>query len=174
MKRLLAIATCFFLIGVVAAQEQPQEKALQKVIQENMGLKQIMGARDFFSDEPLLSTQATQGDRSRILMLTSYVTDETGEIMHCLDLLSTNTISFFVEFTTIFNTDVRFHFIWTGPEFYSYSTDWYEAKYNEYYYFSVDTTTEWKKGVYKLVIIAEQWTRGGGAHAVHECNLKFY
>jgi hypothetical protein len=172
MKKTICFAICLLLIGALGAQDQPEENP--KVIQENLTLKRILGPQNIWQDDTLFSTQATQGDRSRILMLTSYVTDDTGEIMQCLDLLATEWISFFVEFTTIFNTDVRFHFIWTGPEFYYHVTDWYEARYNEYYYFSVDTNTDWKKGVYKLVIMAEQWTKGGGAHSVHECNIKFY
>ena len=168
MKKLSALTLCFIAVGFLSAQENP------KGIRESLGIKKYLVAQDLEPYPIYAETSATSGDKARILPLTTYVTDDYGEIMHCLDLSTTETISFWVDFTAVYKTDVKFHFIWTGPEFYYYETEWYEVRYNEYYYFSVDTNNAWRKGTYKLTIIAEQGNTGSGAQSVLECNFRFY
>lgn len=166
MKRLPGLLLCLFLVIGLSAGEK------DKVLGESFGVKRSLGpaALEF----PLMESQVTRGDKARILMLTSYVTDEAGEIMHCLDLSLNQTISFWIDFTAVYSTDVRFHFIWSGPEFYWHETDWYELGYKDYYYLSVDTDNNWRKGTYKLVIIAEQDGFASGAETVMECHVRFY
>jgi len=168
MKKIAALTLCLLTIGFLSAQDAG------KGIKESMGVKKSLRLDEFASDQLLATIQAPQKDTPRVLLLTSYITDDYGEIMHCLKLNSTETISFWIEFTALAPTDVKFHFIWTGPEFYWHETDWYSVKYNDYYYLSVDTNTDWLKGTYKLIIIAEQGVKGSGTQAMSECHLKLY
>ena len=159
---------CLLAVGFLSAQD------VGKDVKETLGLKKSIKSDQNSTDQFTLSAQALQRDKPRVLLLTSYVTDDYGDIMHCLKLNSTETISFWIEFTALAATDVKFHFIWTGPEFYWHETDWYSVKYNDYYYLSVDTNTDWLKGTYKLIIIAEQSVKGSGTQAMTECHLKLY
>jgi hypothetical protein len=168
MKKITVLMLCVLTAGFLSAQNNG------KSIKETLATKKSIKSDDFLSDQFSASIQAPQKDSPRVLLLTSYVTDDYGEIMHCLKLNSTETISFWIEFTALAVTDVKFHFIWTGPEFYWHETDWYSVKYNDYYYLSVDTNTDWRKGTYKLIIIAEQSVKGSGSQAMTECNLKLY
>ncbi len=168
MKKIAVLALCLLAMGYLNAQDAG------KGIKETLGTKKSVKSDDAISDQFLATVQAPKKDSPRVLLLTSYVTDDYGEIMHCLKLNSTETISFWIEFTALAATDVKFHFIWTGPEFYWHETDWYSVKYNDYYYLSVDTNTDWLKGTYKLIIIAEQGVKGSGTQAMMECNLKLY
>ena len=168
MRKIAVLALCLLAIGFLNAQDSG------KGIKETLGTKKAIKTDDAISDQFSATVQAPQKDSPRVLLLTSYVTDDYGEIMHCLKLNSTETISFWIEFTALAPTDVKFHFIWTGPEFYWHETDWYSVKYNDYYYLSVDTNTDWLKGTYKLIIIAEQGVKGSGSQAMTECNLKLY
>jgi len=168
MKKIAALTLCVLTIGFLSAQDAG------KGIKETLGVKKSLKLDESASDQFLATIQAPQKDTPRVLLLTSYATDDYGEIMHCLKLNSTDTISFWVEFTALAPTDVKFHFIWTGPEFYWHETDWYSVRYNDYYYLSVDTNTDWLKGTYKLIIIAEQGVKGSGTQAMAECHLKLY
>jgi len=166
MKKAMILSLCLLLSGMIAAQEKG------KIVSENFGIKRSSGTA--LLEEPMIGTQVLKGDKARILLLTSYVTDETGEIMHVLDLDANQTISFWIDFTAVFRTDVRFHFIWSGPEFYWHETDWYDVRYNDYYYLAVDTNNDWRRGTYKLVIMAEQDGSASGAESVLECVVRFY
>jgi hypothetical protein len=168
MKKIAVLALCLLLVGFLNAQDS------EKGIKETLGTKKSLHMDNAVSDQFRAAIQAPQKDTPRVLLLTSYVTDDYGEIMHCLKLNSTETISFWVEFTALAPTDVKFHFIWTGPEFYWHETDWYSVRYNDYYYLSVDTNTDWLKGTYKLIIIAEQGIKGSGTQAVTQCHIQFY
>lgn len=168
MKKVAVLTLCLLAIGFLNAQD------VGKGIKETLGTKKSMKSDEATSDQFSAAVQAPQKDKPRVLLLTSYVTDDYGEIMQCLKLNSTETISFWIEFTALVATDVKFHFIWTGPEFYWHETDWYSVKFNDYYYLSVDTNTDWLKGTYKLIIIAEQGVKGSGTQAMTECNLRLY
>jgi len=165
MKKLLLTGLCLILTAGLSAGEK------NKVLGESLGLKRASGE---IPELPLMENQASRGDKARILLLTSYVTDETGDIMHCLDLDLNSTISFWIDFTAVYKTSVRFHIIWSGPEFYWHETDWYDVGYRDYYYLNVDTSNDWRKGTYKLVIMAEQDGFASGAETVMECHVRFY
>ena len=91
-------------------------------------------------------------------------------------------VTIYIDFSAVLNTKIRFHVIWAGPEYWVYDDVddanqpvWYPAKYNtsDYYednvYWVTIDPAEWKKGTYKLVIIAEQETVGSGAESVIAC-----
>jgi len=168
MKKIAVISLCLLAVGFLNAQDAG------KGIKETFGTKKSIKPEEIFSDQFSASIQTPQKDSPRVLLLTSYITDDYGETMQCLKLNLTETISFWIEFTALAPTDVKFHFIWTGPEFYWHETDWYSVRYNDYYYLSVDTNTNWLKGTYKLIIIAEQGVKGSGTQAMAECHLKLY
>lgn len=158
---------CLLFSSVLAGQEN------SKRIQERLCLRDMLN-KPFQIDDPYAAVGAISGDKPRLIMLSSYITNEAGEISQCLDLSSTDLISFYVDFMSLKTTDVKFHFIWTGPEFYYYETDWYEAIRDEYYYLAVDTYPDWRRGIYKLIIVAEQGDSASGASCVIECVMQFY
>jgi len=153
--------------GLLMAQDKT------KGIQERLGSKDMID-KPVQLDDPYALVGASSGDKPRLIMLSSYITDDAGEISQCLRLSSTDLISFYVDFVSLKTTDVKFHFIWTGPEFYYYETEWYEAVKDEYYYLAVDTYPDWRRGIYKLIIVAEQGETASGASAVIECVMQFY
>ena len=167
MKRFTVILLCLFMGSIIFAQDG------SKGISEKLGLKNIFNRSEPDLD-PFAGVQVAQGDKPRIMMLSSYVTNAEGEISQCLELASTDFITFWIDFTSLWKTDVKFHFIWTGPEFYYHETEWYDARANEYYYLALDTNTNWRKGIYKLIIIAEQGEKASGASAVIETVMQFY
>jgi len=153
--------------GIITAQDKI------KGIQERLGSKDMVN-KPMQLDDPYAAVGASSGDKPRLIMLSSYITNDAGEISQCLNLNSTDLISFYVDFVSLKTTDVKFHFIWTGPEFYYYETEWYEAVRDEYYYLAVDTYPDWRRGIYKLIIIAEQGDSASGASCVIECVMQFY
>jgi hypothetical protein len=153
--------------GVLTAQENT------KRIHERLGSKDMIN-KPVQLDDPYAVVEASTGDKPRLIMLSSYITNDEGEISQCLNLNSTDSISFYVDFVSLKTTDVKFHFIWTGPEFYYYETEWYEAVKDEYYYLAVDTYPDWRRGIYKLIIVAEQGETASGASCVIECVMQFY
>lgn len=161
MKKNLAILTLMlFLVIPITSQD--------KDFSESFTIKKVIDDTE--------QTMFTQGakDRARILLLTSYITDDKGEIMQMFDLSEAERIFYHIEYLALLNTDVRFHFIWTGPEFHEYTTDWYPAKTNVYNQVSVDTCCGWEKGVYTLTIIAEQKLNGSGAECVTTNRYRLY
>jgi hypothetical protein len=169
LKKTLILGGVFLLFfsGILTAQNNT------KGLQERLGVKDMLN-KPFEFDDPYTGIEAIRGDKSRLIMLSSYITNGDGEISQCLELSSTNLISFYVDFMALQTTDVKFHFIWTGPEFYYYETDWYEAIKDEYYYLAVDTYPDWRRGIYKLIIVAELGDTASGATCVIECVMQFY
>lgn len=161
MQRNIAILTLalFLVIPVLGQDKDFSESHTVKKIMEDPGQYML--------------TQGSK-DRARILLLTSYITDDKGEIMQMFDLSEAERIFYHIEYLALLNTDVRFHFIWTGPEFHQYTTDWYPAKTNVYSTVSVDTCCGWIKGVYTLTIIAEQKVQGSGAESVSTNRYRLY
>jgi len=159
-KHLTILVLILFLVIPVFSQD--------KDFSESHTVKKVMD-----DSEQLIYTQGSK-DRARILLLTSYITDDKGEIMQVFDLSAAERIFYHIEYMALLNTDVRFHFIWTGPEFHEYTTDWYSAKTNIYNQISVDTCCGWLKGVYTLTIIAEQKVAGSGAECVTTNRYRLY
>jgi len=161
MKKNIAILSLvFFLVIPVVSQD--------KDFSESHTIKKIID-----DSEQMMFTQGSKV-RARILLLTSYITDDKGEIMQMFDLSEAERIFYHIEYLALLNTDVRFHFIWTGPEFHQYTTDWYSTETNVYSTVSVDTCTGWKNGVYTLTIIAEQKLLGSGAECVSTNRYRLY
>ena len=161
--RLFSIFLCLCLIVPVFAVDQ------NKVKGEFSGIKAVI--EDIV---PVVSPMILTRDKPGCQMLTSYVTDEDGQVMQMLQLSANDTIYWYIEYTALFNTNVSFHFIWSGPEYYEYETDFFSAKYKNYNYAWVSTNNNWLKGVYTLTIIAEHDNVRAGSEAVMTCRVRLY
>lgn len=152
------------LVGSVTAQDKRD-----KGIVVRQGIKAVIDTPEQFIP------QITGKDKTRIVLLTSYISDGS-QVNHYLQLSSTNTIDHYIEYTAVLASKVRFMFIWTGPEWFTYTTDWSDTKVtnNHYNWLSITTNTDWIKGTYRLTIIAEQKTKGSGAECVHSCVYRLY
>lgn len=147
--------------------------AQEKVFIEKIGVKATPG-KEMLGPDQYMNTESNQRERPRIVMYTSYVVDDEGYINHNLNLSQTSYIRFYVDYTAIYNTKVRFHFIISGPEYFEYTTSWYQAAYNKYYWLYLETNTNWQKGIYNVTVVAEQQTVGSGAECATNCTTEFY
>lgn len=153
------------LLLIVSAFAQGQDK----ITGEQCGIKAIID-----DDESMVYPQVLQGDKPGIQTLTCYATDEDGEVMQMIKLSQNDTIYWFVEYTAVYNTNVVFHYIWSGPEYFEWETDRYSAAYKNYYYLWISTNNNWKKGTYTLTIIAENKSAKSGAETIGTCRVRLY
>ncbi|MBN2254288.1 MAG: hypothetical protein JW736_01130 [Deltaproteobacteria bacterium] len=125
------------------------------------------------SADPLSpGVQRLSADSPVIVFLRSMIQDDKGHTQNWVELAKAKKIIFWGEFSSLADTKVRFHFIWTGPEFRTLTTNWYSTKANTLSWVSVSTDTKWKKGIYSLTIIAQQRSLGSGLGCVRECIFK--
>ena len=128
-----------------------------------------------------VSIQAKRVDKPGAVLLGAslfvhFVNDDVWEMQHIIPVNQSDEVEIDVDFAGVYNSNVKFHVIFSGPEYYVYDDeDWYFAKYatanyleQNVFYITIDPS-EWKKGTYKLVVIAEQETEGSGAESVIEC-----
>ena len=100
MKKIVVLVLCLLAVGFLSAQD------VGKDIKETLGTKKSIKSDEAAVDQFSATAQALQRDKPRVLLLTSYITDDYGEIMHCLKLNSTETISFWINsnfFNDFFN-----------------------------------------------------------------------
>jgi hypothetical protein len=141
----------------------------------------IRPGKAFVSEEPLFSTQAVKADKARVILMGASIfvyfnAQDAWEMQHIVPANQSDTMEIDVDFSAVLNTKVKFHVIFSGPEYYVYDDeDWYPAKYKtadyleqNVFFIQIDPT-EWVKGTYKLVVVAEQQTLGSGAESVIEC-----
>ena len=148
--------------------------AEDKIIRRDWGIKAVKKAEGAF-EEPSMNSQSLLRERPRVVLLATYIADDTGTQYNSLNLASTAEIIFYVDYIVIYNTSVKLHFTMTGPEFYeAWTENWMPAQYNNYYYYELVTNTNWLKGIYKLIVTAEQKTVGSGAECVAECVFELY
>jgi len=159
--KILVFMLTLFLISPVIA----QDKSI------SFGFKVKRAIED--GEQPI-SIQAKVGDKAKTVTFVAYVSDKNDEINHYLKLSQNNTIYFNIEYAAVLASNVRFHFAMTGPEAFAYSTDWVEGKTNSYYLYWISTNNNWKKGTYKMVVMAEPKKGGSGAECVATCVFKFY
>ena len=157
------IFLCIFLVASVSAQYQ------DKVIGVHTEVKMVI------EDEDLeVFAQVTTGDKPGAQMLTCYTLDVEGFQWQMIKLSENATISWVIEYTAVFNSDVRFQFIMNGPEYFQFLTDWTPSKYKYYYFTALETTNEWKKGTYTLTVIAEHDKTRSGAESIGSCRVRLY
>jgi len=165
MKKTLVFFIMFLLVVPVLVISQNRAAAKDKVI------RTVHGTRQVLADEGLAGIQAKKGDKARALLLSATTWGKwPGEDDPWMSQVIPLAEVFYADFTAVANTKVKFHFIFTGPEFWTYTDDeWYDAKSNVYDFFGLITNTDWKKGTYTLVIVAEPQTLSSGAECVAVC-----
>lgn len=154
---------CLLLVVSVSAKNQ------DKVIGVHTGIKAVIE-----EEELEFYAQVTTGDKPGTQMLTCYTMDAAGYQWQMIKLSENETIYWVIEYTAVFNSDVRFYFIINGPEFLQYLTDWTPSKYKNYYYTYLETNNNWKKGTYTLTVIAEHDSTRSGAEAIGSCRVRLY
>ena len=83
--------------------------------------------------EPMVYSQVATGDKPGVQILTCYAMDVEEDQWQMIKLSRNPTIYWVIEYTAVFNTDVSFLYVWSGPQFSSFQTSWYKAKYKNYY-----------------------------------------
>lgn len=169
MKAKILIAV---LVLILAAPLMAQDEGIQEGVIH----------KQFQSDNPQVSIQVASGDKTGVILNTAFVTDgmdvEDASELNWIKYSDVDSLYFFVNFTALYTTKVRFHLMISGPEFYSYtSQNWIDAKYKtSSYWYKWGHKSEFlsTKGVYKLIIIAEQEKPYGGESCVATCTFRVY
>ena len=176
-RKILPVFLGILLIAPAFVQPQiARMDAKAKTIQTG-----IRPGKAFVTEEPLLSTQALKADKARVILLGTSIfvyfnSLDAWEMQHIIPANQSDAMEIDVDFSAVLNTRVKFHVIFSGPEYYVYDDeDWYPAKYKtadyleqNVFFIQIDPN-EWVKGTYKLVVVAEQETLGSGAESVIEC-----
>jgi len=161
--RAILLFLCFLLVASVTAQDQ------NKVIGVHTEVKMVLE-----DEAPEVFAQVTTGDKPGTQMLACYTVDTEGYQWQMIKLSENEAISWVIEYTAVYNSDVRFHFIINGPEFFQYLTEWTPSKYKNYYATVLETNNDWKKGTYTLTVIAEHDKTRSGAESVGSCRVRLY
>lgn len=130
---------------------------------------------------PDFTPQVMKGEKPGVL-ITSVFALADGSVddfydVNMINYASTTDIYFFVTYTAMWNTDVKFHFVITGPQYFTYTTDIYKPRYNTksyVYVYGAKNAFFTKKGIYKLIVYAEQMAPFGGESIVCSCNIRVY
>jgi hypothetical protein len=154
---------CILLVVSASAQNQ------DKVIGVHTEVKTI-----FEGQEPEVYAQVTRGDKPGTQMMACYTMDAEEYQWQMIKLSENESIYWVIEYTAVYNSDVRFHFIMNGPEYFQHSTDWTPSKYKNYYATALETNNNWKKGTYTLTVIAEHENTRSGAESIGMCRVRFY
>ncbi len=172
--RLILLGVLLVVPGIVFS--QGLRSVSGKTIQS--GVRQ---GKTFLLEESDVSIQALRVDKPGVVLMGAslfahLVNDDIWEMQHIVPVNQSDEVEIDVDFAGVYNSNVKFHVIFSGPEYYAYDDeDWYLAKYStsnyleqNVFYITIDPS-EWKKGTYKLVVVAEQETAGSGAESVIEC-----
>jgi len=130
----------------------------EEVIEE-WGTKGIIGNQD------VINPLALQRDRPRFVALVSYLSKGTMMPYQVQALNGLSQLTFYIEYTALFNTKIRFTLICTGPYYFKYTTtSWFQATVNSYDWLKLTLMglSKWKKGTYTAIWIVEQQILGGG------------
>ncbi len=175
-KNIMLILLGVLLVVPSIVYSQSLKSISGKTIQS--GVRQ---GKAFLLEDNDVSTQALRVDKPGVVLMGTslfvhFVNDDIWEMQHIVPVNRSDEVEIDVDFAGVFNSNVKFHVFFSGPEYYAYDDeDWYFAKYStanyleqNVFYITIDPS-EWKKGTYKLVVVAEQETAGSGAESVIEC-----
>jgi hypothetical protein len=134
-------------------------------------------------DRGHMTVNVPKQDKARVVLLAAsvwpYDAATDSEAMQHIFKQNVDAATIYVDFSAVLNTKVKFHVIFAGPEYFVYDEEeWLPAKYKSSDYFEDNVywvsfiPSEWKKGTYKIVIIAEQETLGSGAESVFEFTFR--
>jgi hypothetical protein len=153
----LLFVLCFMMIAPLGAQD--------KITREGCEFKGSMTSDDVFQI-------AGKGVTSKAILLSATVwVDCDAGLYHeqCFHRDCAKAIEFHVDYTALKKTEVRFTITWIGPECASHVSPWYEIPKLEYYYAYFYTDQKFKKGLYRLVVTAEQKDIASGAEGIVDC-----
>lgn len=169
-KYLIFFTISLLFVGFSMAQEKPT-----KTIKVHFKSKKIIETAEI---DPTASAQATKVEKSRLYLLSCFASSENGEgeiISNCIKLSDVSSIIFYAEAFALLNTQVRFSIIWLGPETVAFEGEWDTWNKNESALLGVEIVpTEWKKGVYTVIWIAEIKEAGAGVGLQKQCIVRFY
>ncbi len=134
-------------------------------------------------EDPLFSIQVAKGDKTGAMLSSVFVyadwegSDIDPSAVNWIKYSDTTELYFFVNYTALFTTKVRFHLIITGPEYFTWSGDWEDARYkwNSLYWVNGNKSAFFKtKGEYKVIFAAEMQKALGGAECFASCTIRIY
>lgn len=154
-KKVLIICVCFLLVGSLYAQKK-ERNFTTKLIEKGV----------FDPDQaldPEMGVQLLNKYKPRIAFLSMFVSDDGGIASNAILFSRTAWLDFNFEFLSYYNTNVRFHYVFSGPEFWMFSeTGWSSIKKNRIYQMQLTSFDNWLLGLYNLTIIVEiQQTASG-------------
>lgn len=139
--------------------------AQDKITREGYEFKGSMTADDVF--------QITgQGVSSKAVLLSATVYVDFGDGFfqcQCFNMDDVEGMQFFVDYTALKKTEVRFTISWIGPECGSHVSPWWVVSKSCYYAAYFHTDQKLKRGLYRLVISAEQKNVASGAESLVDC-----
>ncbi|MGB2905491.1 MAG: hypothetical protein WBB73_00210, partial [Candidatus Aminicenantaceae bacterium] len=145
---MITLGLMFIIQGTLVPQIPQDQKA--RVIKSGVRTRNLLEA------ESVMAPLALKPDKARVLLFgasvwTYYFDDPDLYFGNCIKLSEAEIIAFMVDFTAVLNTRVKFHYMFTGPEVWSYTDDiWYDAKYKTCDYHYIETNNVWKKGTYRM------------------------
>jgi len=151
------------------------------IMPQNEGIKEGLIYSPWSEELPLASVQLTKGEKTGVMLSSAFVMADAdinaidATAMNWIDYSKATDLYFNVNHTAQYNTQIRFHLMIAGPEFFYWVSDWYQIKYKSNYvwYLWGDKAYFLKKtGHYKLVIVAEQKGITGGSECVSSCTFK--
>jgi hypothetical protein len=167
-KKLLILIVCILFIGTLQAQQKDRHfniKLLEKGVIDS----------DQFSPYPDMSIQLLGRNKPRLNLLSIFLSDDAGVVSNAVKFSRTGWLDFNLELLSYYTTDVKFHYIFTGPEFWYFSDeDWSKLRPNTIYQSQLTSFDDWKLGTYKFVILIEIKQLGSGVELVKECNFILY
>ena len=166
-KTLLIIFICFTLIGSLYAQEK-ERNFTTKLIE-----KGVFDANQ--PSYPEMGTQLANKYKPRVAILGMFVSDDDGIASNAVLFSSTAWLDFNIEFMSYYNSKIKFHYIFTGPEFWYFADDsWSNIRANRIYAQQLNSPDDWLLGLYNLTIIAEVQNLASGSALTHSSYYILY
>ena len=166
-KKLLIVFVCFILIGSLYAQEK-ERNFTTKLIEKGV----------FNPDQPLypeMGVQLLNKYKPRVGFLGMFASDDGGTASNAILFSRTAWLDFNFEFLSYYNSNVRFHYIFNGPEFWYFAdTSWSSIKKNRIYMHQLTSFDNWLLGLYNLTIIVEIQNMSSGDGTVLSSGFLLY
>ncbi len=129
-KKIMLIMLGILLVGAGFATAQDLRSVSGKNIQS--GVRQ---GKAFLLEDSAVSIQALRVDKPGVVLLGAslfvhFVNNDAWEMQHIIPVNRSDEVEIDVDFAGVYNSNVKFHVIFSGPEYYAYDDeDWYFAKY---------------------------------------------
>jgi hypothetical protein len=148
--KILILFVCIFLVGTALSKDV-------EVIEETY-VKEVSPTDQYLTDQSVrrnFLVTAMAGYPVLNSMLDCVVTrSESSGLVHV------------IEYYADAAKKIRINILITGPEFREYTTSKISVKANHYYYTTINWTSNWKAGVYKVTFVIEVIGGKGGSTLV--------